>query len=409
MLAATTLFLLSFFGVIGAVNALRRSNADAHPALRPWWFPALLTAEAVPVRIVVHAVLVALLVWAGALDHRAGRVGLGLTIITWLGYGALQFRAGRAKGAMAEALGEIGIDATGFSHVEWRRVLATYPYRIPSDVERIEDVEYAPGLRLDVYRQRGLAPGPHPAILQIHGGSWRGGNRRQQARPLLHRLARNGWVCVAASYPLVPEATFPDPLIGLKRALAWMRTEGRLHGIDPAFIAVTGGSAGGHLASLVALTPDRPEYQPGFEDADTSVQAAVPVYGIYDFLNRNRTRDDWPIIPRAVMKASKAEAEDRYREASPLDQVNPDAPPFLVIHGAADAVVPTREALQFVDALRNVSEAPVGYAEIPGANHAFDVLDSLRTHYMISGVTRFLEAMRDPAESDRAHGEDTAR
>ena len=94
------------------------------------------------------------------------------------------------------------------------------------------------------------------------------------------------------------------------------------------------------------------------------------------------------------MKADKTAAEDRYREASPLDQIHAAAPPFLVIHGSHDSVVPAREATQFVDALRAASAAPVGYAEIPGATHAFDVLDSLRTHYMISGVARLLEATR---------------
>jgi acetyl esterase/lipase len=392
MAAASLLFVLSLFGIIGAINALRAAGADRHPALRPWWFPAMLTAESIPLRVAIHAVLVGLLVWAGALDYRIGRIGLWLTLGTWVLYGLLQYRSARAKRAMAGALAELGIPTAGFAHVQWTRVLTTYPYRVPTDVERINDIEYAPGLHLDLYRRRGLGPGLHPAILQIHGGSWRGGNRRQQGRPLLHRLARQGWICVAASYPLVPEATFPEPLIGLKRALAWMRTSGERYGIDPDFIAVTGGSAGGHLAALVALTGNRPEYQPGFEDVDTSIQAAIPVYGIYDFLNRNQARDEWPIIPRGVMKASKVEAEERYREASPLDQIHEDAPPFLVIHGSHDSVVPAREAQHFVDGLRQGSGAPVGYAEIPGATHAFDVLDSLRTHYMISGVARFLEA-----------------
>jgi len=409
MLAATALFLLSFLGLVGAVNALRPSHAGARPALRPWWFPALVTAEAVPVRIAVHGVLAALLMGAGALEHRAGRVGLALTVVTWSGYVALQVRAGRARGVMAATLAEMGIDATGFASVEWPRVLAAYPYRLPRDVERVEDVEYAPGLHLDVYRSRGLGPGPHPAILQIHGGSWSGGNRRQQARPLLHRLARRGWVCVAASYPLAPAATFPEPLIGLKRAVAWMRAEGAAFGIDPHFVAVTGGSAGGHLASLLALTANRPQYQPGFEAADTSVQAAVPAYGIYDLVNRNDTRDEWPVIPSALMKATKIDAPERYREASPLDQVHEGAPPFLVIHGAADSLVPAAEARQFVAALRTVSQAAVGYAEIPGANHAFDVLDSLRTHHVISGVVRFLDAVRTGAAAPRAADKDSPR
>ena len=392
MLAALTLFMLSLLGLVGALNALRSAHPDAHPLLRPWWFPALLTAEAVPLRVAIHALLVAYLVWRGALEFTVGKAGLALTLLTWLGYAAIQFRASRAKRAMADALEDLGVDASGFADVEWTRVLAAYPYRTPKDIERIDDLEYAPGLLLDIYRGRRSAPWPQPALLQIHGGSWRGGNRRQQARPLMHRLARNGWVCVAVSYPLVPEATFPEPIIALKRALVWMRSEGAAYGIDPGFIAVTGGSAGGHLAALLALTGERPEYQPGFETADTSVQASVPIYGIYDLLNRNGTRDEWPIVARGLMKALKRDAEDRYRAASPLDQVHSEAPPFLVVHGAADAVVPAREALQFVEALRAVSERPTGYAEIPGANHAFDVLDSLRTHYVISGIARFLDA-----------------
>jgi acetyl esterase/lipase len=393
MVAAVLLFLLSFLGLVGAINALRGPATDRSPALRPPWFPALFTAEAVPIRVTIHAIVAALLIWAGALRYRIGRIGLWLTLATWVGYVAIQWRARRAEHAMRDALEEVAVDTTGFAHVEWRRVLTAYPYRIPDDVERIEDIEYAPGYALDVYRARS-GPGTGPGLLQIHGGSWRGGNRRQQARPLVHRLAQAGWVCVSVSYPLVPEATFPDQLVLLKRALEWMRSTGGDFGIDPSFIAVTGGSAGGHLAALMALTANRADYQPGFEDANTSVQAAVPVYGIYDFLNRNQTRDEWPIIPKAVMKAPKHAAEPRYRDASPLDQVHGDAPPFFVIHGASDSVVPTAEADQFVTALRAVSASPVAYAEIPGANHAFDVVDSLRTHYVISGVHRFLDAMR---------------
>ena len=142
------------------------------------------------------------------------------------------------------------------------------------------------------------------------------------------------------------------------------------------------------------MTANRPEYQAGFEDVDTSVQAAIPVYGIYDFLNRNHTRDDWPIIPKWVIKGDPDRDEARFREASPLDQVHAGAPPFFVIHGAGDSVVPVAEARYFVDALRRESANPVAYAEIPGANHAFDVLDSLRTHYVISGIERFLDSIR---------------
>ena len=394
MFASALLFILSLLGLIGAVNALRGPATHRRPQYRPPWFPVLLTAEAVPVRVVLHAVAMALLIWAGALDRLAGRIGLVLTLLTWVGYVAIQWRAARTKKVVAASLGEIGIDSAGFAHVDWRRVLAAYPYRLPTRIDRIEDVEYAPGLHLDIYRKVDLDDGPHPTLVYVHGGSWRGGNRRQQGRPLLHRMADRGWIAVAASYPLAPQATFPDQLVALKQALVWLRHEGIAYGVDPAFIAISGGSAGGHLAALTALTANRPEYQPGFETADTAVQAAVPVYGIYDFLNRNRTRDEWPIIPRWVMKVDKHEDEELYRQASPLDQVHAAAPPFLVVHGEADSVVPTAEAHQFVNTLRKVSHNAVGYVEVPGANHAFDVLDSLRTHYVISGVQRFLESIR---------------
>ena len=393
MIAGYLLFLLSLLGLLGAVNALRSPATHRRPGLRPPFLPVLLTAEAVPLRVLIHAVVAGFLIWAGALDHVAGMAGLVLTVLTWLGYVVIQWRAAGTKSVMADALDAAGLPSDGFAHVDWKRVLAVYPYRVPDDVERIDDIEYADGLHLDLYRARELGTGPRPALLYVHGGSWRGGNRRQQGRPLLHRLASNGWVGVSASYPLVPEATFPDQLVALKRAIVWMRSAGASYGIDPQFIAVSGGSAGGHLAALLALTAGRSEFQPGFVDADTSVQAAVPVYGIYDFLNRNSTRDEWPIIPRWVMKADPVEREDLFRLASPLDQVHPEAPPFFVLHGAADSVVPTAEAHHFVSALREASSSPVAYAEIPGATHAFDVLDSLRTHYVISGVQRFLEAM----------------
>lgn len=394
MLAGYLLFLLSLLGLLGAVNALRGPATHRRPGLRPPFLPVLLTAEAVPLRVIIHALVGGLLIWGGALDHLAGRAGLVLTLLTWLGYVIIQWRAAGTRKVMAAALEAIDIPGGGFAHVEWKRVLAVYPYRVPDHVERIDDIEYAPALHLDLYRSREPSDGLRPALLYVHGGSWRGGNRRQQGRPLLHRLAGNGWVGISASYPLVPEATFPDQLVALKRALVWMRSAGEDYGIDPSFIAVSGGSAGGHLAALLALTAGRAEFQPGFSEADTSVQAAVPVYGIYDFLNRNSTRDDWPIISRWVMKADPAANEDLFRQASPLDQVHSGAPPFFVVHGAADSVVPAAEAHHFVAALRDVSQAPVAYAEIPGATHAFDVLDSLRTHYVISGVQRFLETVR---------------
>src|SRR5699024_9791242 len=122
-----------------------------------------------------------------------------------------------------------------------------------------------------------------PVLLHVHGGMWMGSDKRYEALPLLYRMARRGWVCVSINYRLCPKDPFPAQIIDVKRAIAWTREHIAGYGGDPSFIAVTGGSAGGHLAALAALTPGAREFQPGFETAETTVQAAVPQYGIYDF------------------------------------------------------------------------------------------------------------------------------
>jgi acetyl esterase/lipase len=206
-------------------------------------------------------------------------------------------------------------------------------------------------------------------------------------------LAANGWVCVAANYQLSPRVTFPEHLIDCKRALRWIREHVAEHGGDPDFVVVTGGSAGGHLAALVGLTANDPAYQPGFRDTDTSVTAAVPIYGVYDMTETFRypgasTRGSrW--MERRVMGATLDDDPERFRRASPVYQVHAGAPPFFVIHGAKDNLVPVDQARRFVAALRAVQN-PVAYAEIPGATHAFEIFHSVRTGNLVNAVDRYL-------------------
>ncbi len=391
MLTGSLLLFVAVFAVFLSWNALRAPHNDRHPMRRPPWILVLLTAEVVPVHLGVVAFFT-VLAWAtGGLDALQGRAALVLIVGAVTMYAIVQVRAWRSSRAMAEGLRAAGIPYERTS-LRLGEAFRGWPYRVPDDVERIEDVTYAPGQRLDVYRAKGHE-GVAPALLQIHGGSWSGGNKRQQARPLMHSLARRGWVCVAVTYPLVPAATFPEQLVALKQALGWMRTHGTDLGIDPERIAVTGGSAGGHLAALVALTAGDPRYQPGFASVDTSVAAAVPMYGIFDLLNRQKTRDDFEIIPKALLKARPDEAEELYREASPLDRVHGDAPPFFIVHGAGDSLVAPAESALFARALRAVSGSPVLHVEVPGATHAFDVIPSVRTQLVVDGIASFLDAV----------------
>jgi acetyl esterase/lipase len=166
------------------------------------------------------------------------------------------------------------------------------------------------------------------------------------------------------------------------------------YGGDPDLVCVTGGSAGGHLAAMVALTANDPRYQPGFEAADTSVAACIPFYGVYDLLDLfaggGQGEKAARFVARWVMKASPAEDREAFEEASPIHHVSASAPPFFVIHGSADNLVRVEQARAFVAELRATSHEPVLYAEVPGASHAFDVFHSPRTDNAVAAVGRFL-------------------
>jgi acetyl esterase/lipase len=208
----------------------------------------------------------------------------------------------------------------------------------------------------------------------------------------MSHLAERGWVCVAMSYRLSPRATWPDAVVDVKRALAWVKEHISEFGGDPDFVAITGGSAGGHLSSLTALTPNDPTFQPGFEDVDTTVRAAVPFYGVYDWVDDQRTgHSGLPrLLERMVVKQSLSAAPEVYAAASPIRRVNADAPPTFLLHGTADSLVPVEQARAFAGALREVSRAPVVYAELPFAQHAFDFFGSIRSAASAVAVERFL-------------------
>src|SRR5262249_51379403 len=267
--------------------------------------------------------------------------------------------------------------------------------------ERVKNIQYAPGAGrrhlLDVWRPKS---GAHraPVLLQLHGGAWMVGDKGQQALPLMLHLAAEGWVCVAANYRLSPQASFPEHLGDCKLALRWIREHIAEYGGDPDFVVVTGGSAGGHLAALLALTPNDPELQPGFEGADTSVTACVPFYGVYDLAEVFDPRDragprgerlgHW--IARPDAGATGAEDPERRLPAPPTARVGACGHLFSFTTGNSEPHVPVEQARRFVSALRDVSSQPVLYAEIPGASHAFEMFHSVRTENVVKGVDRFL-------------------
>jgi acetyl esterase/lipase len=257
------------------------------------------------------------------------------------------------------------------------------------------DIVYGPDSRdnlLDIWRHPATKAGDRaPVVVQIPGGAWVVNGKRPQAYPLMGRLVEHGWICVSIDYSKSPGKAWPAHIIDVKRALAWVRDNIADYGGDPDFIAVTGGSAGGHLASLAALTANDERLQPGFEEADTTVQAAAPYYGVYDLTDVKKMHEMMlPFLERFVMQARHADQPELFESASPISHVHRAAPPFFVLHGENDSVIPSMQAQAFCAALRDAGAPTVCYAELPNAHHAFDIFATVRSQLAADAVADFL-------------------
>ena len=247
-------------------------------------------------------------------------------------------------------------------------------------------------LKLDIYAAD-TRPASAPVLMHIHGGAWMYGDKAGQAVPLMQHMARLGWICCSVAYRLSPSATYPDHIIDCKAALSWIKANIGDYGGNADFIAVTGGSAGGHLSALLALTPNDPAFQPGFETNDTKVQAAVPFYGVFDWSNRDQLQHNagmQSILEDRIVKQTLAAAPTLFENASPLLRITDSAPPFMVVHGDKDSLVPIGLGRVFAAELEAASNNAVVYLEVPGAQHAFDVFASPRSEHTKLGVARFL-------------------
>ena len=249
-----------------------------------------------------------------------------------------------------------------------------------------------PGQLLDVWRRPDLS-GPAPVLVFVPGGAWVHGSRTMQGYALLSHLAEQGWVCLSIDYRVAPHHRWPRHLYDVKAAVAWARANVDRFGGDRDFVAIGGCSAGGHLAALAGLTHDDPDFQVELPpDADTSVNAVVGIYGRYDWEDRSTPERDRFVdfLERVVVKKRLSRHPELFRKSSPIARVRPDAPPFLVVHGSSDTVIPVAQARAFVERLGAASLSTVGYLELPGAGHGFDMIDGARTASAMMAVGLYL-------------------
>lgn len=226
--------------------------------------------------------------------------------------------------------------------------------------------------RLDLYRSRRASGGP--VLIHLHGGGSRlaPGRKSFYARRLLFRLAREGWVCISANYRLGSAGTFPEDLIDVKRTIVWARAHATEFGGDPDRILLAGSSYGARLATLAGFTTGDRALQPGFEAEDTSVAAVVGLYGYYGATSSLRS------LP-----------------SSPFDYADRGSPPLLIVHGEQDTLTSAHTARNLAARVARESAEPVVYAELPGAQHSFDLLTSVRFEAVIDGIDAFEAGVRE--------------
>lgn len=261
-----------------------------------------------------------------------------------------------------------------------------YPARVTKwagGVTSLADVTYStiPGYRpmvVDIYMPPKKG-GAKPLILYIHGGGWVGGHTRHSGAlanfpAALAKLASEGFVVASLEYRLASEAPFPAQVQDARAALRFLKGHAGQYGIDTRRTGIWGGSAGGHLSALTALSCGDGSLDPKGTKAEAGsecVQSAVIWYGVFDFaaLAAGRANGLDPAGQRLLGCKDVCKAED-YAPASPVTYIDAKDPPFLLIHGEGDKVVPVSQS-RLVEAKFKETGVPVETIYIPSVDHSF--------------------------------------
>lgn len=220
--------------------------------------------------------------------------------------------------------------------------------------------------------------GPHPVILFLHSGAWISGDRT--GGPAIREAAR-GYAVASIDYRLAPQYTWPAPLEDCKAAVRWLRANAARYRLDPDRIAVFGASAGGHLAAMLATTSDRPEFEGlelGNPQFSSAVKAVVDFYGPSDLLKMDEQKlPCYPGLsanasfmpPSLLMGCPIQQCRDKTATSNPINYIKPNDPPFLIMQGQLDCLVPWQQSKILYDALI-ANGVNASLVLLPNAQHA---------------------------------------
>lgn len=277
-------------------------------------------------------------------------------------------------------------------------IAALAPAQTASGVTVLNDLAYRegnPAWKLDLAMPESRGATLRPALVIIHGGGWRSGDKRVGMwKELPVEYAKRGYVAVSLNYRFAAEAPLPACIEDVKCAVRWLRAHSKDYNIDPARIGAFGNSAGAHLTAMLALAgPDaRLEGDGPYQEHSSAVQAAVVAATPVDFL-------DWG-APRAgagnwenLFGGPKETVLDRARKSMPLTYVHAAAPPILIIHGNADKTVPISQSQKLAAALKQAGAKNFTFLIVDGAGHnAFAAGESATRGAMQSFFDRHLRA-----------------
>lgn len=254
------------------------------------------------------------------------------------------------------------------------------PPGLPAGARMALDLAYVPHAterqKLDLYLP---ATGTNwPLIIWIHGGGWSGGSKE---KPPGLRFLTHGFALASLNYRFSQDAIFPAQLIDCKAALRWLRAHAPEYGFDPHHIGVWGASAGGHLVALLGTTGDDKEFDQGENPGVSSrVQAVCDWFGPTDFTQILSHLDD-PKHDVADSLASQLiggpldQNPEKVQRANPIHYITTNDPPFLIMHGDKDPLVPLQQSRLLAEALQKAG-VPVTLRVVPGGGHGGPAFDT---------------------------------
>jgi acetyl esterase/lipase len=256
--------------------------------------------------------------------------------------------------------------------------------QLPFEVR--EDIAYGSLERqtLDLYLPKDDGSKKRPAVIVIHGGAWRSGDKKQ-LRFLAERFAERGYVAAAINYRLAPKWQYPAQLDDCQRAVRWLRKHADEFGVDPKRFGAAGASAGGHLSLLLGTRETRDDSDPELKGISSKVQCVLDIFGPSDFTDERYVQASrLPLVGKALVEflgKPYDEAPEVWKEASPITHVSSDDAPTFILHGDKDPLVPIEQSQRIAEALRKAG-VEVRLVVIEGMGHGLNGNPTVRQKAM---------------------------